>query len=63
MDNYTYNLSFADVSHLLDLLSKQDDEHSARMKIQLSIQLSNWKVWHDKLNEIHNEPQLSFTGI
>jgi hypothetical protein len=63
MDNYTYNLSFTDVSHLLDLLSKQDDEHSARMKIQLSIQLSRWKVWDQKLNEIQNEPEISFTGI
>ena len=63
MDNYTYSLSFTDVSHLLDLLSKQDDEHSARMKIQLSIQLSRWKVWDQKLNEIQNEPEISFTGI
>lgn len=63
MDNYTYSLSFTDVSHLLDLLSKQDDEHSARMKIQLSIQLSRWKVWDQKLNEIQNEPGISFTGI
>lgn len=64
MDNYSYKLSFAEVSHLLDLLSQQNDDLSARIQIDLSVQLSKWEVWHQKLTqELNNEPQYSFTGI
>ena len=63
MDNYTYKLTFAEVSHLLDVLSQQNDDDSMRISIQLGVQLSNWKVWHDKLNQEADEPQFSFTGI
>jgi hypothetical protein len=64
MDNYSYKLSFTEVSHLLDLLSQQNDDLSARVEIELTVQLSNWKVWHQKLTqELDNEPKYSFTGI
>jgi hypothetical protein len=64
MEKYGYNLTFEEVSHLLEILSKSNDPESSNIKNSLSRQLTKWEEWDIDLKKILNSerPHL-FTGI